>query len=104
MTSSKTTPLVATRYGLKVVAYTATWPSRRYWYRHDVILLGDRPLEGFVQTRCYRGRYEVITCHGNACVLGKNVDWLIRMNNNGDTSHGHTDRRHLHEVEDSLGT
>ena len=60
-----------------------------YWYRHDTVEIDGKVL-GYIQVRHYhkRGRWpartESITCFKNACVLGTDVGWLIRMNTNPD--------------------
>lgn len=51
------------------------------WYRHDTYFLAGQKLEGFVQQRTNgRGGHETTTCFRNSCVLGRDVEWLIRMN------------------------
>lgn len=60
---------------------TSRWGQ---WYRHDKVIVDGKPLDGFIQVRRrYYGkrighRIETTTCVGNACVMGHNVDWLIR--------------------------
>lgn len=68
--------------GEKITAYTSTFPARRYWYRHDYVILGSPgvALKGCIQVRYECHRYSVITCFNNFCVVGYSVDWLIRMN------------------------
>ncbi len=66
--------------GKKTVAYTSSFPSRRYWFRHDVVNIGGVTLNGHIQVRFRHGRMDTLTSFGNSCVLGTNVDWLARQN------------------------
>lgn len=53
-----------------------TWGG---WYSHSDVLLDGEKI-GFIQTRRGHGRTESTT-HGldHTCVLGYNVDWLVRQ-------------------------
>ena len=57
------------------------------WYRHDKVEVDGKTLEGYIQVRkrTYGSRIgkriETITCFKGSCVLGHDVNWLIRMNN-----------------------
>jgi hypothetical protein len=62
------------------IAYTSTFPARRYKYRHDRLQENGELLDGFVQVRVKFGRTEVITNYGNSCVMGRNHDWLRAQN------------------------
>ena len=64
----------------KIIAYTSTFPSRRYWYRHDTVKYNGQQLNGFIQVRCRSGRVEVTTSTGNACIMGASLEWLARQN------------------------
>jgi hypothetical protein len=66
--------------GSKIVAFTPTFPSRRYWYRHDLVFADGVKLEGHIQVRHRHGRIETMTCFQDCCVIGSNVEWLMRMN------------------------
>jgi hypothetical protein len=66
--------------GEKITAYTSTFPSRRYWYRHDRVIVDGVTLEGFIQIRSRDGRVETSTCYKDSCVMGKQVEWLVRQN------------------------
>lgn len=54
------------------------------WYRHDHVKVDGRLLDGYIQVRRrYYGkrighRIESHTGIGGACVLGSDIQWLIR--------------------------
>lgn len=50
------------------------------WYRHDEVFVGERKLEGTIQVRRRHGRIERTTGFGNSCVLGMDIQWLLKMN------------------------
>lgn len=62
---------------------TSRWGQ---WYRHDVVMVDDKPLEGHIQVRRrYYGkrighRMDTITCYKDSCVCGHNIEWLARQN------------------------
>lgn len=66
--------------GKQQIAYTPTFPARRYTYRHDTVYADGVKLEGIIQTRVRFGRTEVITAFRNSCVMGYQPEWLERMN------------------------
>lgn len=66
--------------GPKIMAHTPTFPSRKYWYRIRTVTVDGILLDGHVQVRHRDGRTDVMTCYKNSCVLGQQIDWLIRMN------------------------
>lgn len=67
-------------YGTRRTEYTSTFPARRYWVRHDSVIVDGVKLEGTIQTRSRSGRVDVMTAHKDSCVLGFAPDWLARMN------------------------
>ena len=73
-------PTFTHKAGHEITAYTATFPARRYTYRHNTVYADGVKLEGFVQIRFRHGRMDVITCFGDCCVTGSNPEWLYRMN------------------------
>ena len=66
--------------GPKITSYTSTFPARRYWYQIRTVTVDGVKLKGHVQVRHRQGRTDVITCYENSCVLGQQIDWMIRMN------------------------
>jgi hypothetical protein len=60
------------------------------WYQHTRVLRAGREI-GRIQVRVRpgsKGRADVLTSRGNACVLGRAVDWLVRMDDAGETFAG----------------
>ena len=70
--------------GERITTYTSTFPARRYWYRHDLVKLDGRVI-GRIQTRERFGRVDVMTTHDKSatCVIGKDTDWLVRLEAQG---------------------
>ena len=66
--------------GKTIATHTATFPARRYSYRHNTVYADGVKLEGFIQVRFRFGRIDITTCFGNSCVIGSDVEWLYRMN------------------------
>jgi hypothetical protein len=66
--------------GETITTHTATFPARRYTYRHNTVYADGVKLQGFIQVRFRHGRMDVLTCFGDCCVTGSNPQWLYRMN------------------------
>jgi hypothetical protein len=66
--------------GNTCIAYTNTFPARRYKYRLDKVKVGDKILEGSIQVRTRNGRTDCLTSFRNWCVVGVDPEWLIRQN------------------------
>ena len=50
------------------------------WYKHDRVKYKGKLLEGSIQLRRKNKRFDTITCFRDMCVLGSDVRWLIKMN------------------------
>jgi len=60
------------------------------WYRHDTYFVDGVKLEGSVQTSTNgRGGHDVHTGFRNSGVMGRNLDWLLRMNGIEAPVHAH---------------
>lgn len=66
--------------GERITAYTSTFPSRRYWYRHDTVTFNGVKLDGFIQVTRIHGHIRAITVYKDSCVIGRDPEWLACMN------------------------
>jgi len=63
--------------------FTSRWGQ---WHRHDFVTVDGKELKGSIQVRRrYLGRrfghrIETTTGFDRCCVMGRAIDWLIRMN------------------------